>query len=285
MSGSLYFKFLGTGAGDANFDAPDGAQLPPKDLRRYTCNYLAPNLLIDFNNHTPGALDEYGVDPSSIEHLFISHGHYDHFQPLEIIRFAASLPHPLKVYGSSMVINALEFCRENVFDEESGRFVAPRGPYNLETVELAPGSRIVVEEMQMTAVLSSHSMNKKYNIMEEQALNFLIEVGGKKVFYGLDSSYMIPQTLALLTSIHLDLAIMDATFGPLEIDPATSGHHNWVMLDETLTDLRAAGCIDEETVIVADHLSCGNVGPHDEMAEEQASRGITVAYDGLTLSL
>ena len=95
---------------------------------------------------------------------------------------------------------------------------------------------------------------------------------------------MIPQTLALLTGIHLDLAIMDATFGPREIDPATSGHHNWVMLDETLADLRAAGCIDEETVIVADHLSCGNVGPHDGMVEEQESKGIIVAYDGLKLS-
>jgi len=285
MSESRYFQFLGTGAGDANFDTPDSEQLPSKDLRRYTCNFLTPNLLIDFNNHTSEALEEYGVDSSLIEHLFISHGHFDHFQPLEIIRFAASLPHPPKVYGNSMVIDALEFCRENVFDEESGRFVSPPGPYNLETVELAPGSRIAVGEMQVTAVLSSHSMNKKYNIMEEQALNFLIEVEGKKVFYGLDSSYMIPQTLALLTGIHLDLAIMDATFGPREIDPATSGHHNWVMLDETLADLRAAGCIDEETVIVADHLSCGNVGPHDEMVEEQASRGLTVAYDGLTLSL
>ena len=283
MNESCYFQFLGTGAGDANFGGPDTAQLSPKDLRRYACNYLTPDLLIDFNNHTPGALDEYGIDPSSIEYLFISHGHFDHFQPLEIIRFAASLPHPLKVYGSSMVVDALEFCRENLFDEESGRFVSPKGSYSLETVELAPGSRIVVGEVQVTAVLSSHSMNKAYNIMEEQALNFLIEVGGKKVFYGLDSSYMIPQTLALLTGIHLDLAIMDATFGPREIDPATSGHHNWVMLDETLAELRAAGCIDEETVIVADHLSCGNVGPHDEMAEEQELKGITVAYDGLTL--
>ena len=285
MSESRYFQFLGTGAGDANFGAPDTAQVPPKDLRRYACNYLAPNLLIDFNDHTPGALDEYGINPGSIEYLLISHGHYDHFQPLEIIRFAASLPHPLKVYGNSMVVDALEFCRENLFDEESGRFVAPQGPYNLETIELAPGSRTVVGEVRMTAVLSNHFMNKPYSIMEQQALNFLVEVGGKKVFYGLDSSYMIPQTLALLAGTRLDLAILDATFGPLQIDPVTSGHHNWTMLDETLAELRAAGCVDEDTVIVADHLSTGNVGPHDQVAAEQAPKGITLAYDGLTLPL
>ena len=285
MSGSHYFQFLGTGAGDANFGAPDAAQMSPKDLRRYACNYLAPDLLIDFNDHTPGALDEYDIDPGSIEYLLVSHGHYDHFQPLEIIRFAASLPHPLKVYGNSMVVDALEFCRENLFDEDTGRFVARQGSYNLETTRLALGSRIAVGEVRVTAVLSNHFMNKPYSIMEQQALNFLVEVGGKKMFYGLDSSYMIPQTLALLAGTHLDLAILDATFGPLEIDPAKSGHHNWAMLDETLAELRAAGCIDEDTVIVADHLSTGSVGPHDEVADEQASRGITLAYDGLTLPL
>lgn len=285
MNGSRFFQFLGTGAGDANFGAIDAAQVSPKDLRRYACNYLTPDLLIDFNDHTPGALDAYGIDPGSIEYLLISHGHYDHFQPLEIIRFAASLPQPLKVYGNSMVVDALEFCRQNVFDEESGRFVAPRGSYNLETIKLALGSRTAVGEVQVTAVLGNHFMNKPYNIMEQQALNFLVEVGGKKVFYGLDSSYMIPQTLALLAGAHLDLAILDATFGPLEIDPAKSGHHNWAMLDETLAELRAAGCVDEDTVIVADHLSTGSVGPHDEVADEQASKGITLAYDGLTLPL
>lgn len=276
---------LGTGAGDANFGAPDAADLPPKDRRRYACNYLTPNLLIDFNDHTPGALDEYGIDPASIEHLLISHGHYDHFQPLEIIRFAASLPHPLNVFGNTMVIDALELCRDAVYDAESGRFVTRQGPYNLETTRLVAGDRVTVGEARVTALLGNHFMNKPYSIMEQQALNFLIEAGGKTLFYGLDSSYMMPRTLALLAGTHLDLAVLDATFGPRQIDPATSGHHNWAMLDETLAELRAAGCIDDSTVVVADHLSTGSVGPHDPVAEEQARKGITLAYDGLTLPL
>lgn len=284
MSESRCFQLLGTGAADANFGTPDGARLPPKDLRRYTCSYLSPNLLIDFNNHTWGALKAYGVDPMSIEHLFVSHGHYDHFQPMEILRFAASLPHTLKVYGNRMVVDALEFCRDNVFDEDSGRFVPRQAACNLETVELTLGHRIAVGGVRVTALLANHFMNKPYNIMEQQALNLLVEGGGRNLFYGLDSSYMMPRTLELLTGVHLDLAIMDATFGPREIDPATSGHHNWIMLDKTLAELRTAGCIDEETVVVAAHLSCCNVGPHDEVAAEQASKGIILAYDGLTLT-
>jgi hypothetical protein len=33
-----------------------------------------------------------------------------------------------------MVIDALEFCRNNVFDEKSGCFVAPQGPYHMEWI-------------------------------------------------------------------------------------------------------------------------------------------------------
>ena len=259
--------------------------MPPRDRRRYACNFLAPNLLIDFNEHTPGALEEFGIDPTSIACLLISHGHYDHFQPLEIIRFAASLPHPLKVFGSNMVIDALELCRDTVFDGESGRFVTRQGPYNLETVRLAPGDGIEAGGVRFTSVHSNHSMNKRYCIMEEQTLNFLIDTGGKRIFYGLDSSYMMPQALTLVSGTHLDLAILDATFGPREIDPAVSGHHNWAMLDETLSELRAAGCVDDRTVLVADHLSTASIGPHDEVAAQQATKGITLAYDGLTIPL
>lgn len=285
MSTPPYFQLLGTGAGDANFGVADAADLPQKDQRRFTCNFLSPDVLIDFNDHTPGALDAFSIEPASIGYLLISHGHFDHFQPLEIIRFAASLPHPLKVFGNSMVIDALELCRDTVFDEASGRFVTHQEPYHLETTKLELGHQVTVGGVRVTPLLGNHFMNKPYGIMEQQVFNYLIDTGDRSVFYGLDSSYMMPQTLALLAGIYLDLAILDATFGPRQIDPVTSGHLNWAMLDETLAELRAAGCVDDRTVIVADHLSTASVGPHDEVAQEQAAKGITLAYDGLILPL
>ncbi|MBT3345981.1 MAG: hypothetical protein HN712_14950 [Gemmatimonadetes bacterium] len=285
MSESRHIQLLGTGAGDANFGLPDAANLPLKDQRRFITNHLTPDLLIDFNHHTPGALETFGIDPATIQYLLISHGHFDHFQPLEIIRFAASLPHPLKVFGNSMVIDTLELCRDTVYNETTGRFAARQEACNFESTKLVVGSPLDIGSVHVTPLHGNHSMNKKYCIMDEQALNFVVRVGDKTIFYGLDSSYMMPATLAQMAGTHLDLAIMDATFGPRVIDPAVSGHHNWVMLDETLDDLRAGGCIDEQTVIVADHLSCGNVGPHEPMAQEQARKGITVAYDGLVLPL
>ena len=78
MSDTVSLLLLGTGAGDANFGTPPAEGLPEKDVRRHISNYLAPDILIDFNHQTIDALNTFGVDAKKIRHLLISHGHYDH---------------------------------------------------------------------------------------------------------------------------------------------------------------------------------------------------------------
>ena len=285
MADTRQIKFLGTGAGDANFGTPQSVHLRSRDVRRFTCNLLSPDTLIDFNHQTAGALEAFGVQTGAIRQLFVSHGHFDHFQPEEILRFAEALPAPLAVYGNTMVRDALAFCCENALDRETGRFVARQRAGNVETVVLVPGVPVQAGEVTVTPVLANHFMNKPYCIMEQQALNFLFEVAGKTVFYGLDSSYLLPATREILAGKRFDIAVLDATFGPREIDPLTSGHLNWKMLDETIAELREIGCIDERTVVVADHLSANNVEPYDQVAGSLVEKGIVLAYDGLTLDL
>jgi phosphoribosyl 1,2-cyclic phosphate phosphodiesterase len=285
MSQQIRLLLLGTGAGNANFGTPASTNLPEKDVRRYVSNFLAPDILIDFNHQTPAALNTFKVDEKSIRHLLVSHGHFDHFQPTEILRFADSLPHPLAVYGNTMVRNALEFCKSNSFDKESKRFVALESPFNIEMNVLAPGMTTSAGRAQVTAVQGNHFMNVPYSIMEQQSLNFVIEMDGKTLFYGLDSSYLLPATVKTLSGFRFDIAVLDATFGPLEIDPVKSGHLNWQMLDETIAEMRELGCLDDETILVADHISTDHVGPYDEIADALLLRRITLSYDGLELVL
>ena len=280
-----FLCFLGTGAGDANWGVAGSDTLPAKDVRRYVSLFLAPDLLIDINHHTPEALDTFGIPRDSVPYLLVSHGHYDHFQPVATLSFAESLPHELAVYGNTMVRDALEFSREHRLDRASGRFVAEERASNISMNVLTPGAAVKVGEATVTAVLANHFMNKPYEIMEQPALNFVIERAGKTLFYGLDSSYVLPRTLEVLTRFRFDVAVLDATFGPLEIDPMKSGHLNWKMLDETIAELRDAGCVTDNTTIVADHLSTANVEPHDQVAGSLSEKGITLAYDGMVLEL
>ena len=275
--------FLGTGAGDANWGLESSNGRPEKDVRRYASLSVAPDALIDFNNHTSEAMDTFGIPRDSVRHLLISHGHYDHFQPEEIVSFAEGLPHPLKVYGNTMVRDAFEFCRGHVLDPETKRIVSEERVFNIEMNVLTPGKTARAGEAKVTAVLANHYMNLPYRIMEQQALNFSVECRGKALFYGLDSSCLLPGTVEMLSEFRFDAAILDATFGPLDIDPMRSGHLNWKMLDETISELREAGCITGNTVIVASHISTGNVEPYDEIATSLSKKGITLAYDGMKL--
>ena len=279
----LSLCFLGTGASDANWGLPGSADIPARDVRRNVSLHVAPDLQIDFNAHTPEALDAFGVEKDSIRYLLISHGHYDHYQPAEILRFAESLPHPLEVYGNVMVGDGLGFCRDHTFDRASGSFVSEQCPLNIKMSVLATYSAVRVGDFTVTPVPANHFTNQPYTIMEQQALNFVIEREEKTLFYGLDSSCLLPGVAEALSPFRFDVAILDTTYGPLEIDPAKSGHLNWKMLDETLAELREAGCVTKDTAIVASHLSASHVGPHDQVAGALAAKGITLAYDGLLL--
>ncbi len=242
-------------------------------------------MLIDFTNHAAQALEMFGIDRDSIRHLLITHGHHDHFRPLEIMRFGENLPHRLTVYGNTMVKDALEFCAGNRWDAASGRFVAAHNAFNLLVKVLAPGMTVAVGDARVTAVLANHFIDKRHSILEQQALNFIIERNSKVLFYGLDSSYMLPETFEMLSNYRFDVAILDATFGPRQIDPATSGHQNWAMFDETIAEFRRAGLLAQDAVIVADHVSVRHVEPYDEVGDRLREKGITLAYDGLVLEL
>ena len=276
---------LGTAAGDANFGLPSAAGRAAKDVRRYSSQVLSPDILIDFNHQTAAALETFGVEANSIRHLLISHGHFDHLQPVEILNFAADLPQPLPIYGNTMACDALTFCRDNWWDPEIKRWVAKQSTFNVELHVLKPGMSAQVGASKVTAVHGNHFMNVPYRIMEQQSLNFVIEIGGTTIFYGLDSSYLLPETARILADFRFDLAVLDATFGPLEIDPVRSGHLNWKMLDETIAELRATGSFDDDTVIVASHISTANVEAYADVRDQLTAKGITLAYDGLRLGL
>ena len=87
----------------------------------------------------------------------------------------------------------------------------------------------------------------------------------------------------MLSRFRFDIAVFDSTFGPRVVDPALSGHMNWAMLDETIAQFRGARLFAENAVIVADHISVENVEPYDEIVDRLREKGITLAYDGMTL--
>lgn len=225
----------------------------------------------------------YDVPKEAVCHLLITHPHYDHFQPIGIQNFSFGLPHPLNVYGSSSVVDALNFARIYRWDKSEKNFKIHRDNSNIQAKTVSHGENFSLGKISATAVWSNHLLNKGDLIFGGQALNYVLERGGKTLFYGLDSSYVLPKSFEVLSRFQFDIAIFDASFGHLEIDPFGSGHQNFAMLDKTIAQFRRAHMFKKNAVIVADHISQEYVEPHDEIVDELSRKGIILAYDGMVL--
>lgn len=280
--------FLGTGAGD--FQALDDATNESAHIvsarraggrnQRYAAAALVvPDLLIDC--HDTRQLERFRGATAAIRHLLITHGHWDHFQPLAVLELATGLDQPLPVYGTSVVGATLAFAAQHEWDEVQGRLRARTDTSNLCFHSIDHGDRFEVGSARVTAVRASHMLDKSRLLIEQPALNYVIEQDGTTLFYGLDSSYLLPETLEVLADFHLDAVVLDATFGEQAIDPVQSGHMNFAMAAETVAELRTIGAMTDSSVVIASHISLASVPPHDQIEADLDRRGITLAYDGM----
>jgi ribonuclease BN (tRNA processing enzyme) len=286
----MKIQLLGTAGGDfprvENLEdnygyLPRVRALGGKNLRCAAQAVIFPDILIDYYNGQQ--LETFDIARESIKHLFINHKHWDHFKPLEILAFAASLPHQLQVYGSHGVIEALKFADAYVFDRRTGRFTVRDVRANIGMHVLEPTQTYEIGKTTVAPVHGNHCLDKSENmIMEDLCLNYVFERSGKVIFYALDSSYPFPLTVGFLRRYRVDVAVLDATFGQWPIDVVKSGHHNFEMLLETIEEFRAAGIFHVGTTILPSHISLAMVKPYDDLKEEVSSMGMTLAYDGLT---
>ena len=288
----MQLLFLGTGAGDFR-ECKDqessenhvirARELGGRNLRDASQALLEPDILVDF--YSGEQITRFGVERGRIEHLLITHCHWDHFQPARIIEFAEQQPHRLQVYGNETAETGLEFATMYEWGAERGRFGSRSGGANLDFHPIRPGQTMTVGDARVTAVLANHHVDFDRRTIEERALNYVIEQDGKTLFYGLDSSYVLPGTLEFLKAYRFDMAVFDATFGHLTIDPAATGHHNFRMLQETIEEFRAGGMISDETTVLGSHISLAHVPPHDEIVDEAVQLGITLAFDGMRVEV
>lgn len=289
-------QLLGTGGGDTNVDeqwfsehvakCKDGhcskvAKMGGKNMRRATSSLIGSNILVDF--YSDLTLKNCGVNPNDIRHLIITHGHFDHFNPLAILAFSAKLPHPLRIYGSTVIKDAMEFAGKYSCDTETGRFHLRKEKPNFTVTAVFPGETFAVDDLRVTAVLANHAIDKKFLLNGNQAFNYVFEYKGKTIFYGIDSSYILPESLELLSKFQFDICIFDASYGNCPVDLFLSGHQNFTMLLETKNEFAKLNMLKDNAQIIASHIAVHEVEPHDEIVDEVAKMGIVLAYDGMLL--
>jgi len=204
---------------------------------------------------------------SKVEHIFVTHAHQDHFYPEDIAMRAEPFAHinqrkTLHIYGNRKVGEWLS----GVEVEKAGAQYHP----------LRPWDEFVAGDMKGKALLADHDTKN------QEALLYLLERHGKKLFVGFDTGWFPEETWRALEGTEIDLAVLDCTNGRLE---GRRGHMGIKAMVEAKARMEEIGALKPSSKVVATHFSHNGGLLYDELVDALSGFGIEVAYDGMRVEV
>ena len=111
-------------------------------------------------------------------------------------------------------------------------------------------------------------------------VHFIISDGEKRLFYGLDGAWLMPDEVGAIKKDGVDMAILDATVGWNAGDYRVFEHNdlNMVLL------IKAALCAHAKRFCIS-HMARTLHTSHAELCESMSEHGIEVAFDGYDTEL
>lgn len=256
---TLSVRTLGTGAADHHWD-----RLGEPGVRGSAGTLIDGRVLIDCGATGHANLTRFGVAPSALTDLVITHSHGDHFNTEQIGRVIAertpSAP-ALAVWAAPQVIARLQTALP-------GRFAGHA---------LKPGDVFGIGDLRWTALSANHLIIADPS---EQALHYLIEAPYGRLLYALDGAWMLKQARLLIGKKRLDMIVWDATMSKPG-DMRIFEHNDLDMIGHMMQSLTATGCADARTICILDHVA-RTLWPADPREAEKlaADRGWLLAADG-----
>ena len=213
------------------------------------------NFLVDCGATSMVAIRKFEVDPNSIDTIFISHLHGDHFGGLPYFLLDAHLvsrrERPLTIVGPPGLEERLHLARELAFPESTKNVFR----FELKILEVEPDSKTLVGEVELQTFLVKHKCGSP-------PLALRLTCAGKVLSYTGDTEWVE----ALVPTGHLaDLLICESYF----YEKAVPFHLNYRVLSENLERIQAKR-------VILTHLS-------QDMLDREIET--EVAHDGLVVTL
>jgi phosphoribosyl 1,2-cyclic phosphate phosphodiesterase len=239
-----------------------------RELRSRAAYMIGERIRIDLGPDTNLHAQRYGLPLERLEHLLITHAHWDHWVVEELAwrRPGFSIvpeTATLHVYGNEKVGEALDRMGDH------GRFrLAFHEIEAFAPIELGDGVTAV-------PVPAAHDRS-------QLCVNYLLDVQGCGVLQGHDTGWWDELTWEYLATQRLDVVLLDSTSGRLDV---RSGHLGGPWVVRAKKRLAEAGALAPGGRFFATHFSHNGGWLHTDAEAFYHPHGIEVAYDGLRVPL
>lgn len=302
----MKLTFLGTSAGESYpaiwcdcENCTYAREHGGRNIRMNTGSMIDDDVLLDMNSCGFYTAAHLGVSLAGVKHLIVTHPHDDHLTTAPLA-WRRAAPEALDVQGEEkhrmlgprftkipmLTVYGNLHTRQLLVDEHPELFT-PQMCARFQDIK--EGVRVDAGDgLSFIPVAAIHGGDGKgISCDPETSSNFahsyIIERGGKRLLYALDTGGYVPEMMDLILSYHYDGVVMEGTFGLNDL-PQT-GHMNAKKNIEFRQRLIDSGCIGEETPFFLTHMSPHWTPPYDVYAPMMAEKGITVAYDGLVAEI
>ena len=234
-------------------------------------------ILIDFSADTFMHITK-GLPIRQIHTCIITHNHYDHFYPEDILmRYGWFAPEikdktPLNIY---VMKPGAEHLRHILSDEGA----VDATPGRVQIHEITPFEPFNAEGYRITPLTANHDQ-------AAGSVIYLIEKDGKCILHAHDTGYFTKDTWEYLKNnvSHLSFVSFDCTeTGNYPDKNMMSWHMNYATVKNVRKELENLGFIDENTICAINHFSHNGKYIYDELPRLVGDDGFVIAYDGLEI--
>ncbi len=262
----MKLTFLGTGA--AYWDIHAYQKGVPH--RRFSSALVNRDLLIDPGPHifhfteTDGAPDLL----DGVKNIIVTHSHADHFNPENVARLCL---------GRDCTLWADAACYRKLV-RALGQETADRIAF----VETRLNRDYAIGGYTVTPLRSNHATDDP----DEDTRLYLIEEGGRILYYGCDSAWIPTTAWNVIKGKPVNALVLECTCGAIARNDWRIFEHNTLeMLELMLTTFRKYSYFAEDVTYYASHLARTLHEDPTATAATLAEMGVTMAYDGLCIEV
>ena len=258
--------FLGTGAADWDIRAYRDGEF----FRRNSSILINDDLLVDPNSHIFHFADKNGTPDlfKNVKNIIVTHSHGDHFTPETVEKLCV---------GKDCRIWADPACKRKLI-----RVLGEETAEKISFVETARNRDYEIGGYKVTSLRSNHATEDP----DEDTRLYLIEEGGRILFYGCDSAWIPTVSWNVIRERPVNAMVLELTCGETATyDWRIFEHNTPEMLDIMLTMFRKYNLFAPDVKYYVSHLARTLHTDHEGLVKYLEPRGVVPAYDGFSFEV